>query len=216
MMMPYVPRLMDAIITALICIVLMAIGAVLDTKTWTRIAIVFYIGALIFAVMTALVLWRLVVEGLGQHLERQTHFAEVFHLLDDEGRRALAFQFPSMHYHMRRGIVRSYFEDTQVPIEMFRLFLQTSNDKYISPRRDWYTTEQPEWAWEEIKTWLEENDKILPDSAAGSHSWLWKGSAYQQLMAYWMAGRRLVDMSEIRTYAYDLPTPPPEDDAGGG
>ena len=100
------------------------------------------------------------------------------------------------------------FENTQVSIELFRLFLQTSNDRYISPRRDWYTVEQPEWAWIEIEGWLEDHDKIVSDSAAGSHSWLWKGNSYQHLVAYWMAGRKLIDMSD-RVYAYDSTPPPP-------
>jgi hypothetical protein len=211
-MMPYVPKLIHAIITALICIGLMLLGA----KLSSRLAAAMNIGALIFAIMTVVVLWMLVVQTLGEHLERQTRFAEVFNMLDEEARRALAFQFPSMRYHMKRGIVRPYFENTEVPIEMFRHFLQTSNDKYVSPRRDWYTAERPEWAWLEIMTWLEENDKIIPESAAGSHSWLWKGTAYQQLMAYWMAGRKVVDMNESKVYAYDIPSPPPIKDAGGG
>jgi hypothetical protein len=191
-MMPYVPKLIHAIITALICIGLMLLGA----KLSSRLAAAMNIGALIFAIMTVVVLWMLIVQTLGEHLERQTRFAEVFNMLDEEARRALAFQFPSMRYHMKRGIVRPYFENTEVPIEMFRHLLQTSNDKYVSPRRDWYTAERPEWAWLEIMTWLEENDKIVPDSAAGSHSWLWKGTAYQQLMAYWMAGRKIANMNE--------------------
>jgi hypothetical protein len=215
-MIPYNPQLWHAITTALVSIGWMALGAWLDTKETARIAAVMYAGALIFAILTGAVMWMLIVQTLGQHLERQTRFADVFHRLDDEARRALAFQFPSMRYHMKRGFVRPYFEDTQVPIETFRLFLQLSNDKYIAPRRDWYTTEQPEWAWEEIFSWLHANDKIVPDSAAGSHSWLWRGSAYQQLMAYWMAGRNVVEMGDMRVFQSDIPTPPLEEDVGGG
>jgi hypothetical protein len=212
MLMPYTPRLTDAIVTALVCIGLMALGA----KAPARLALALNIGALIFAGMTAAVLWMLIVQTLGEHLEKQTRFAEVFNTLDEEARRALAFQFPSMRYHMKRGIVRPYFETTEVPMEMFRHFLQTSNDKYVSPRRDWYTANYPEWAWMEIMSWLEENDKVIPDSAAGSHSWLWKGTAYQQLMAYWMAGRELTYKDGGRVYAYETPTPPPEKGVGGG
>lgn len=199
------PKLTDAIIAALISIGLAALG----TKTGAALATVLNTGAILFFLMMLFTLWRLGVQTLGEHLDRQTNFADVFSRLDDEARIALSFQFPYMRYHMKRGIVRPYFADTQVPVEMFRLFLQTSNSTYISPQRDWYTKEMPEWAWREIVAWLEENDKIIPESAAGSHSLLWRGSAYQQLMAYWMAGRRLVATDESRAFAYETTTPPP-------
>ena len=174
----------------------------LSAATSGRVIVACIVGAGSFLLVTGIVLLLLIIEGLNRRVEVMTEFANAIGKLDDEARAMMAFEFPHMEYHMKRGEVRAMFENTQVSIELFRLFLQTSNDRYISPRRDWCTTDQPEWAWIEIKGWLEAHDKIVPDSAAGPHSWLWKGNSYQHLHAYWMAGRKLINMSD-RIYAQD-------------
>lgn len=191
-MFSYTPRLHDAVITAVLCVLCLALGG----KTSGRVASAFNFGALMFGFLFFLVVVLMFLEGLNRRVEVMTDFANAISKLDDEARAMMAFEFPHMRYHMKRGEVRPYFEDTHVPIGMFKLFLQTSDQKYISPRRYWYTTEQPEWAWLEIKGWLEDQDMIVPDSAAGSHSWLWKGNSWEHLKAYWGAGLKLRDMSD--------------------
>lgn len=200
----YVPKLHHAMLTALICVGLIALCS--KAKEEVRTALI--VGALIFALMTGVVLWMLVLQSYDERIGKMIELAKVYAGLDEEARQAFAFQFPTMQYHMRRGEVRAYFEDTKVPIEMFRLFLQTSNDRYISPERDWCTAEMPRWAHEEIRIWLEQHGRIVPDSAAGNHSWLWSGNSYRYLMAYWTAGRKIQDMSGGEmVYAYDEPQP---------
>lgn len=189
-MMPYVPKLQHAIATAVLCIILIALCG----KAQGRVLTALIVGALIFALMTVLLLWAIALESINRRTEVITEWMKAFSLLDDEGKAAVAFQFPTIRYHMKRGEVREMFEDTEVPIELFRLFLQTSNSKYISPERDWSTTDRPRWVWEEIKGWLQDNDYILAESAAGSHSWLWKGESYKHLFAYWMAGHKIRNM----------------------
>lgn len=191
----FTPKLSQAITTAFLCIVCMLIGVWMGEK-YSRI---WNIGALIFALMTAAVLWLMLIDAYGYNTDRMTEFTRAYSQLDEEGRAALAMQFPSMRYRIRRGVVRSYFEDTSVLAETFRLFLQDSNRQYIAPERNWNTTERPRADWEEIKAWLEANKKIHPDSAAGSHSWLWVGNSYDHLMAYWFAGRELRDYSEMES-----------------
>jgi hypothetical protein len=196
--MPYIPRLLHSVALAFICIAMVALGAFVSGRVLTAMNI----GAAMFGVMAFVILVLVVFESWRENVRVMVDWMIAFGKLDDEARAAVAFTFPTMRYRMKMGEVRGMFEDTQVPIEMFRLFLQTSNSKYISPERDWTTAEQPRWAWLEIKGWLEENKHIIPDSAAGSHSWLWNGNAFQHLMAYWTAGRKLVDMSD-RVYAYE-------------
>lgn len=210
-MIPYTPRLHHAVITVAICLICMLLGAKYPRVQW-----VWNLGAFAFALMTAIVLALLVLEALNERVRVMIDFANAIAKLDDEARAMMAFEFPHMQYRMKRGEVRAYFEDTNVSIEMFRMFLQTSNNIYISPRRDWFTADRPEWAWIEIFDWLVANDKVFPDSAAGSHSWLWKGNSYQHLYAYWMAGRRVVEMTDERAFAYDTTPPPPLKDVGGG
>lgn len=204
----YVPKLHHAIITLILSMVCLIICS--KAQGWVLRSFLF--GAVMFGLMSVLVGVLLWIKAYDERIEKMIELARLYGAMDEEARQAFAFQFPSMQYKMRRGEVRAFFEDTQVPIETFRLFLQTSNDRYISPRRDWYTSDQPEWAWIAIKDWLEMHDKILPDSAAGPHSWLWKGNSYQHLHAYWMAGRLLTGVM----YASDITPPPPLKDVGGG
>lgn len=183
----YTPRLYHAMITAAICLALIALGA----KAQARVLLALNLGALIFGSMTVVVLWMLIVNTLNERVDRMIDLAKAYGQLDDEGRAAFAFQFPEMRYRMKKGEVREMFENTNVPIEMFRTFLKTSNGKYISPERDWTGGDQPRWAWLEIKDWLEGENYIVPDSAAGSHSWLWRGQSWEHLKAYWAAGIHL-------------------------
>jgi hypothetical protein len=200
--MPYMPRLLHSVALAFVCITMVALGAFV----YGRVLAAVNIGAVMFGIMAFVILVLVVFESWRENVRLMVDWMIAFGSLDDEARAAVAFTFPTMRYRMKRGEVRGMFEDTSVPIEMFRLFLQTSNSKYISPERDWTTAEKPPWAWLEIKKWLEENEHIIPDSAAGSHSWLWNGNAHQHLAAYWMAGRKLVDMSD-RVYAQDTEEP---------
>jgi hypothetical protein len=210
-MFSYTPRLQDAIITGLLCVGLLALGG----KAQGRVALAFNLGAFLFGFLFFVVVVLMALEGLNRRVEVMTEFAQAISRLDDEARAMMAFEFPHMRYRMKRGEVRPYFEDTQVPIEMFKLFLRTSDSKYISPRRYWYTSEQPEWAWVEIKGWLEDHELILPDSAAGSHSWMWRGNAWDHLKAYWGTGLHLRDMSdELVMHSPGYTPPPPMEEVG--
>jgi len=200
-MLGFIPKFHHLMVSIFFSVAFLALGAVVSG----RVYMAFNMGAGAFFVVAAIIMFLIILEGLNRRVEVMTEFAIAIGKLDDEARAMLAFEFPHMRYNMKRGELRQMFEDTQVSIETFRLFLQTSNDRYISPRRDWYTADRPEWAWIEIKDWLEEHDKILPDSAAGPHSWLWKGNSYQHMCAYWMAGRTLTGV----VYAQEITTPPP-------
>jgi hypothetical protein len=191
-MFSYTPRLHHAIITAVLCILCLALSG----KAQGRVASAFNLGAVMFGFLFFLVVVLMFLEGLNRRVEVMTEFASAISKLDDEARAMMAFEFPHMRYRMKRGEVREYFEDTNVPIELFKLFLQTGDSKHISPRRYWYTVDKPEWAWLELKGWLEDHEYIVPDSAAGSHSWMWRGNAYEHLKAYWGTGIRLRDMSD--------------------
>lgn len=191
-MLSYTPKLYDAIIAAMLCILCLVISG----KASRSIASAFNYGAVMFGVLFLIVILLLIRESNIRRIDAMTSFAEKIVGLDDEGRAMMAFEFPYLRYHMKRGEVREYFEDTNVPMEMFKEFLRTSDQKYISPRRDWCTSKKPEWAWIEIKEDLEARGLIVSDSAAGSHSWKWRGHAYEHIKAYWGAGLKLRDMSD--------------------
>ena len=206
-MFAYTPKLHHAAIVAVAMIVCIALagmtkGSVARAFTW---------GAIMFGGMSLVVLILLMMEGVNGMVRAQTDWMNKFALLDDEGRAAVAFMFPRIRYKMKRGIVREYWEDTNVPMETFKLFLHQSNSKYISPRRDWYTQEKPQWAWLEIQGWLLENNFIVSDSAAGSHSWLWNGNAWEHLNAYWGAGLHVPEMRDMHVFST---TPPQQQEVG--
>ena len=81
-------------------------------------------------------------------------------------------------------------------VETFQTFLKDSDRKHISPERNWNSADMPRKMWKEIFDYLEAEGKIVPDSAAGSHSWEWVGNWYERYCAaYWTIGRTFVDMN---------------------
>lgn len=188
----YVPRLHHAIIAAFLSIALLALSG----KAQGRLLLALNVGSLMFGFLFLLILLLLWKESNIRRIDSMSNFARWIVELDDEGRAMLAWQFPYLRYRMHHGEVREYFEDTSVPMYLFKEFLVTSDRKFISPRRDWCTAEKPEWAWLEIKEYLQNEKLIIPDSAAGSHSWMWKGNAYNHLTAYWGASLHLKDMTD--------------------
>lgn len=205
-MFGYAPKLSDAIITGMIFVGLLLLSARTVQPDFAR---AFNAGAVIFGILFLVVIGLMALEGLNRRVETMTEFGRMLATLDDEGRALMAFEFPHMRYRMKHGVVREFFDDTNVPMETFRLFLRLSNTKQISPRRDWCTKEKPEWAWMEIFDYLKENDFIIPDSAAGSHSWLWNGNAWDHLKAYWGAGLHVPEMKNMQVYT--TAAPPAED-----
>ena len=188
----YTPRLHHAIILAILCVVCLALGG----KAQGRVLLALNVGAGMFGVLFLVVIMLLIRESNIRRIDAMSSFAAQIAQLDEEGRAMMGFEFPYLRYRMKRGEVGEYFEDTNVPMELFKEFLITSDQKFTSPRRDWCTREKPEWAWMEIKQYLEAKGLIVPDSAAGSHSWRWKGNAFSHLNAYWGAGLKLRDMRD--------------------
>jgi len=189
-MYPYNPKPFDAMLAAFVCFVFTALAMLVD-KEYEKLRTAFWVAAFFFGVIAAVITLRLIFDGINSLVNTQIDWMEKFSSLDDEAREAVAFQFPAIRYRMKHGQVREFFEDTNATAEHFRLFLQTSTEKQTSPLRNWSTTEQPAWAWNEIKSWLQARGYILEDSYAGNHSWLWRGNSYRHLMAYWKPGRKL-------------------------
>lgn len=188
------PRISQAAWSIVACMFCIAATAFVP-RGFERVERAFYLGAIAFALLAVVIIVLIMFRAGEDRLEAMERFIRAYANLDDEGRAAIALQFPTLRYRMRRGRVREMWEDTNIPIETFRLFLQDSNRKYIAPERNWNSTERPRAAWEEIRVTLESAGFVQEDSAAGSHSWLWNGNAYDHLIAYWMAGRDLRDLN---------------------
>jgi hypothetical protein len=81
------------------------------------------------------------------------------------------------------------------------LFLQDSTREYTAPKRNWVTAERPARVWQEIFEYLKERKMISP-YAVGPDSYPWIGTAYMNLMVYWLGVRDVPNLNaEPRMYA---------------
>jgi hypothetical protein len=201
-------RFIQSLVSAVLTVVFLALSGAFHSE---RAATAMIIGAVGSGIMFFVTVYTVALAAYDSHINTWENFLDTFAKADEEARTAMGFVFPKIRYTLKRGELRSEFENTGVPIEIFREFMTGSNDKYISPRRDWYTREKPEWAWIAIYQWLVDHGKVAPDSAAGNVSQLWIGNAYKQMYAYWMAGRRVTNLGipDKVVYASDVEATPP-------
>lgn len=181
-----------SVCTALISIVCMLAGVRFREYQWA-----WNIGAAVFLIITGIILAVIVLDGYTSYNESLADIALALSKLDQQGREMLGYAFPTMRFVMERGMVKQKFEDTGVDVDLFIEFMASSKETYISPERDWFTSDKPHWAWEKIVDFLISNGDIIPESAAGPKSHLWKSRAvYQRYCAYWLKGRKLANLNE--------------------
>lgn len=181
----------------------------LATKARGNTFMVLLLAAFLFFVLGSIIIYLLIIQARIEALREATDYGMMLAKLDDNGRRALGIMFPAFSYQMHRGKLEQHFEKTNVPMDLFVLFLEDSGRDFIASERNWSTKDRPRWAWQEIYDWLWERDYIIPDSAAGSHSWRWNQGAYQLLCAYWLRGRSIPDLNKLERNT--TTSPPPED-----
>ena len=203
--MDYQPKLLHASLASILSVCLIALSDRARGNVFT--ALIF--GAIVFFGMTCVIVWMI---AYSNHYDTVIRYIESFVKLDPEQRSALAFHLPSMRLRASRGQVQQLFEDTRATGEHVRLFLVDSDSLHTSSQRAWNTAEKPRWAWEEIYDWLVRHNKVNPDSAAGSHSYEWRGTAYQSMILYWLDSSvpdlNAVDGFEAPSvYASEIPSP---------
>ena len=176
----YQPKLLHAYITTFISIGLLAISEKANGKVFAALVL----GAAVFLGMTCVILWMM---AYSDRYDTVVRYIESFIKLDPEQRSALAFHLPALRLRASRGQVGQFFEDTCATGEHIRLFLVDSDSGHTSSKHSWNTAEKPRWAWDEIYDWLVRTGKVEPNSAAGSQSYLWRGTAYQSMMLYWLS-----------------------------
>jgi len=99
---------------------------------------------------------------------------------------ALGIAFPNVRLKWTGSKAELYYEDTNVPFRYFDRFLAGSDSRQVFPKRYCREGHLPEWAWDEILINLQERGYVVPDSAAGSHSWLWvNATAYERVMKHY-------------------------------
>lgn len=203
--MEYQPKLLHASMTAFIAVALISLTDLASGNAFGALKI----GAAVFLIMTGVIIWMI---AYGHRFDTIVRYIEAFIQLNPEQRAALAYNIPSLRLVARRGRVAELFEDTQATSEHIRLFLVDSTPEFTSSQHAWNTAEKPRWAWEEIYDWLVRHGKAIPDSAAGTHSYRWKGTAYKSMMLYWI-GSSVPDLNVVdgfeptRVYAQENHSP---------
>lgn len=187
--MDYQPKLLHASMTAFIAVALIALTNIAGGNVFNALAV----GAAVFLLMTFIIVWMI---AYSHRFDTIVRYIEAFIQLDPEQRAALAYNIPALRLVARRGRVVELFEDTQATSEHIRLFLVDSTPEVTSSQHAWNTAEKPRWAWEEIYDWLVRFGKVIPDSAAGSHSYRWRGTAYKSMMLYWI-GSSVPDLNAV-------------------
>ena len=88
---------------------------------------------------------------------------------------ALGIAFPTLRIRFE-GELLQYIEDTDIQKSELTQFLDGSGLQQTMPERNWISAGGRRDRYFAILRWLEENRWIYENSAAGNHSWLWRGS----------------------------------------
>jgi hypothetical protein len=172
----YQPRLMHAVLLVLLAsgIILYAAQNLDDAGLTVGLIAggLFYLGS--FMVMA----WLTNRERIAFY-DAVSRLADRLSSLDADQWQALGIAFPSLRIHWS-GRPIQFVEDSNFTVDEFRRFMGDSNYRQISPMRNW-NNGRDRRTWERIKNWLEAKGYIQHYSAAGNHSWLWKGNTFHHL-----------------------------------
>ncbi len=124
--------------------------------------------------------------------EKLREVAEAIRDLEPNQWQALGIAFPTLRIRFAGRPLRM-IEDTDILQAELERFIANSTDRQISPERNW-SNGKDRRAWLRIKTWLEENELIDEHSAAGNHSWLWRGNAYYTIRDRYCEPKRFADL----------------------
>jgi hypothetical protein len=193
-MFTYVPNIFHPILSIVLVVGFVFFGADQPRNRFIALSVV---GGLLSLIVFAITLRAIVIESNNRRSDSASRFMEAWVKLDDDGKAVVAFEFPTIHYHMRRGVPHPYWGDTGIRLEYLQRFLEDSDKQYIAAERYWNSTEKPRKVWENIKAQLEDDGMVERDSAAGSHSWKWVGDSYQRMLAWWKVGRKIKEDVDI-------------------
>jgi len=180
------PRLWKAIATVCLGVAMSALAVLVKNETafW-----VVFLAGLAFIVLGFVEALMANLKYIYDVRENQYHIQlrviEALTNADAEARNAIGVKLPQFNfvYCEEPGI---FWQDTDVPYQIFKEFLQESSDQHTAPERDWKARGVVYHRyWMQIYNKLVEMGLVLEQSAAGSHSQLWKGSGYKRAWSYW-------------------------------
>lgn len=179
----HVPRLSKALITLVLGFIVLALSWKINNNGmfWSVFA-----GAVLTILLGLGEVYLLVADSLRRDIDVQVDMVRALANAPSEVRDAIGLLWPRYNFKFTGAPVVEW--ENTVPVDVFYKFMQDSNEQYISPERNWPEVE-PRRQWHLIRSRLIELDLVLPDSAAGPKSDLWRVNGYKHAWDRWMRYR---------------------------
>jgi hypothetical protein len=166
--MEYQPKLFHVFISIIIGTIFFVASV-----SWPFIGIWLQIAGLLSWSCIVLIYARLIIDTRKQMFYVQKEWLSELRQMDPEQWRALGLiNIPFINITWE-GETMLIWEGT-VSMKYFEHFMHTSNDSQTSPKGEWNTKKYPERVWTLIYNRLVQLGFVIPDSAAGNHSYLWR------------------------------------------
>lgn len=94
--------------------------------------------------------------------------------MDPEQYRALGLQIPELHIYPARGEPVAYLEETEIRMDLVRMFIADSDEYQFAPERLYGEGTRKRRQWAMLRDWLIDNNYVIDNSNAGNHSWQWR------------------------------------------
>lgn len=165
--------------------------------TWEDTARVAFPGAVLCLVGTLVLYIGIIWDAKARYWNSVKGAAKEIAALDPQQFQALAMTFPLVRVRWTSTAKpRIMLEDSEIAtMTHLAVFLNGSNGKQVFPKRDWHgevtfrgdTVNLDRTSYEEILNIFIRHRLVIPDSAAGPHSWLWvEGqTTYRNVRMYW-------------------------------
>ncbi len=193
---PYQPRLSHAVMLVFLGCIVIAYAAVNFSDAVLTVSLL--TGALCY-LFSLLVMWWLTSRERIAFYDAVSRLADRLAELDPDQWQALGIAFPTLRIHWN-GRPLQFIEDSDFTVEEFRRFMDDSDFRQISPMRNW-SNGRDRRTWERIKTWLEVRGYVQYYSAAGNHSWLWKGNAFHILKIRYLGSEPIPELELTKIVA---------------
>lgn len=125
------------------------------------------------------------IYSIGHYTARQElnesidRIAEKLLLLDSEKLRALGIAFPELRVYPGKQGPHYTIEDTGIPIEILRQFMDDSDPYQFAPVRNYGDGTRDRKNNQKVAGFLLERGHLQPDSASGNHGLLWYAGHYE-------------------------------------
>lgn len=187
----YNPRLSHAVMLVLAAFAIYLVGGILMTDEQFAAAKIASAAFVLFSILV--MAWINNRERIAFY-DSMTRFSEAIRQMDNDQWQALGIRVPALRVRWHGRPVQM-IEDTDITVDDLEGFMEDSTASQISPVRNWSNGIERR-RWERIKSWLESQNYIVKNSAAGSHSWLWRGQSFYTVKERYLAEQQIKSLAE--------------------